>query len=290
MNQNICQKEIKLILLDLDGTLLDSRKKVSPANYAALEQAAARGIYIVPCTGRLYDGMPEEIRSFPFVRYAITINGAEIYDAKEKKSLYSALITPEQGREVYSVLDTLPVIYDCYQDGWGLMDRKFYDQAELYAMGEVSAEYIRMIRTPVDDFRRTVIEGNKPYQKIQMFFQDMQLRSEMFSVLQQRFPDLVVSSGLVNNIEINSKDAHKGAALLELCRQLGIDPKTTMAFGDGLNDVSMLRTAAVGIAMGNGSQQAKNAADYITDTNDNDGVAKAVQRFCLDVHKNSAMS
>jgi len=162
------------------------------------------------------------------------------------------------------------------------MDRKFYDIADQYSMGEVRGEWIRKMRTPLDDFRRTIRERNRGIQKTQMFFRDMELRREMLTVLPQRFPDLNVTTSLVNNIEINSGDAHKGAALLELCRQLGIDPAATMAFGDGLNDITMLQTAAVGVAMGNAAQQVKDVADFITDTNDNDGVAKAVQNFCLD--------
>lgn len=285
MNQNICHKEIKLILLDLDGTLLTTDKKISPANYAALEQAAAKGIEIVPCTGRFFSGMPEDIRSLPFLHYAITINGAEIYDVRENRSLHSALISPEKAEEVFSVMDTLPVIYDCYQDGWGWMDRKFYDIADQYSMGDVRGEWIRKMRTPLDDFRRTIRERNRGIQKTQMFFRDMELRAGMLCQLPQRFPELSVTTSLVNNIEINSGDAHKGAALLELCRHLDIDPDATMALGDGLNDVSMLRTAAVGVAMANADQRLKDIADFITDTNDHDGVAKAVRRFCLEEAK-----
>lgn len=275
-------QEIKLILLDLDGTLLDSRKEISHANYDALEQAAAKGIHIVPCTGRFYAGMPEAVRSLPFLRYAITINGACIYDAVGDRTLHSALISLEQAEEVFSVLETLPVIYDCFQDGWGWIDRAFYDMAAQYAPDRISADYIRSSRTPVDNFRQTIRRRGRGVQKIQMFFRDMALRLEMLDALQQRFPELIVTTSLSNNIEINSRAAHKGAALLELCRQLDIDPKATMAFGDGHNDLTMLQTAGVGVAMGNASQQVKDAADYITDTNDADGVAKAVWRFCLD--------
>lgn len=282
MNQNIPHKEIKLILLDLDGTLLTTDKKISPANYAALEQAAAKGIQIVPCTGRFYDGMPEEVRKLPFLRYAITINGAEIYDAKECKSLYSALISPEKADEVFSLMDTLPVIYDCYQDGRGWMDRTFYDMTDLYGMGDVRPEWIRKMRTPVDDFRGMIRSRNRGIQKTQMFLRDMELRARLLAELPQQFPELIITTSLVNNIEINSSNAHKGAALLELCRQLNIDPAETMAFGDGLNDITMLQTAAVGVAMGNAAQPVKDVADFITDTNDNDGVAKAVQHLCLE--------
>lgn len=272
--------KIKLIFTDLDGTLLNSEKKISPANYAAMEQAAAKGIYIVPCTGRFFGSVPEPIRALPFLRYIITINGAEIYDIKENRPLRSALIRLPKANEVFSVLDTLPVIYDCFQDNFGWIDQKFYDIMDQYAM-EVPAEFMRRMRHPLENFRQTIQERSKPVQKIQMFFKDMELRSRMLVELQERFPDLVVSSGIVNNIELNAGDAHKGAALLALCRHLNIDPSETMAFGDGLNDITMLRSAGIGIAMANAPQPIKDAADYITDTNDNDGVAQAIARFCL---------
>jgi Cof subfamily protein (haloacid dehalogenase superfamily) len=273
--------QIQLIVLDLDGTLLDSRKEVSPANYRALERAAEKGVHIVPCTGRFYKGMPEVVRNLPFVRYVITVNGADIYDAKEGKPLHSALISPEKADEVFAELDKLPVIYDCFQDGWGWMDRKFYDRIDEYAQDAFVRRMNRELRTPVDGFREEIRRRNRGVQKIQMLFQDMDLRAEMLPKLQQRFPDLIITSSIYNNIELNSPEAHKGVALLELCRQLGVDPKGTMAFGDGLNDITMLRTAAVGVAMANAEQTVKDAADYITDTNDNDGVAKAVYRFCF---------
>lgn len=281
MKQNSNRKEIKLILLDLDGTLLTTDKKISAANYAVLEQAAAKGIDIVPCTGRFFIGMPEEVRSLPFLRYAITINGAEIYDVKEEKALHTALISPEKAEEVFSMMDTLPVIYDCFQDGWGWMDQIFYDMTDLYGMGEVRPEWIRKMRTPVEDFRGMVRSRNRGIQKTQMFLRDMELRARLLAELPLRFPELSVTTSLVNNIEINSGDAHKGAALLELCRQLNIDPSETMAFGDGLNDVTMMKAAGIGVAMGNADQKVKDAADFITDTNDNDGVAKAILRFCF---------
>ena len=93
--------EIKLIALDLDGTLLNSAKELSPRNRAALEAAAGAGIHIVPATGRFYRGMPECIRSLPFVRYVVSINGAEVYDTAAKTTLFSAVIP---GAEALKVL------------------------------------------------------------------------------------------------------------------------------------------------------------------------------------------
>ena len=145
----------------------------------------------------------------------------------------------------------------------------------------MSREYIRRLRSPVENFRQTIKARNRGVQKIQMFFLDLQLRLQMLEELPKWFPDINVTASLSNNIELNSRDAHKGKALLELCRCLQIDPSQTMVFGDGLNDLTMLQTAALSVAMGNAVPQAKAVADYVTDTNDNDGVAKAIRRFCL---------
>lgn len=281
MEHTIPHNDIKLIVLDLDGTLLTSKKTLSPENFAALEQAATKGIYIVPCTGRFFKAMPECIRTLPFLHYAITINGADIYDAEADKSLYSAPITPQRADEVFAALDTLPVIYDCFQDGWGWIDQEFYKVCDKFSPPDMSREYIRSLRSPVENFRKTIRERGRGVQKIQMFFLDPELRLKMLEEFPKWFPDLNITASLSNNIEINSREAHKGNALLELCRYLQIDPSQTMAFGDGLNDLTMLQTAAVGIAMGNAVPKVKEIATYITDTNDNNGVAKAIRRFCL---------
>ena len=275
------KQEIKLILLDLDGTLLNSSKEISAATEAALARSAEKGILIVPCTGRFYGGMPEAVRALPYLKYAITINGAEVYDIHADKSLHSALIDLQRADAVFEFLDTLPVIYDCFQDGWGWIDQEFYKICDKYSPPDMSREYIRSLRKPVENFRKTIRERGKGVQKIQMFFLDRQQRDDMLEELPKWFPELNITASLSNNIEINSSEAHKGNALLELCRYLQIDPSQTMAFGDGLNDLTMLQTAAVGVAMGNAVPRAKELANYITDTNDNDGVAKAVRLFCL---------
>ena len=89
--------EIKLIALDLDGTLLNSEKKLSARNYAALERAAALGIQIVPCTGRLLCALPEAVRGLPFLHYAICVNGAQVVDAETGRTRCRADIPHERG-------------------------------------------------------------------------------------------------------------------------------------------------------------------------------------------------
>lgn len=271
---------VKLILLDLDGTLLNSEKKISPANYAALERCAAAGVHIVPSTGRFYSGMPQVVRDLPFVRYVAAVNGAQVYDVKEDKVLCREEIAPADALRVFRELDTLPVIYDCFLDGWGYMDEKMYAQIDSFIADPRVNRMVKDLRKPVPGLKDFVARENRPLQKLQMFFADMDRRAAELERLPRLFPDMAVSSSIANNIEFNAKNANKGEALRFLCRHLGLSVEESMSFGDSSNDLSMIVAAGVGVAMANADRALLKAADYITDTNDNDGVAKAIARFC----------
>ncbi|MBQ6165440.1 MAG: HAD family phosphatase [Clostridia bacterium] len=272
-------RKIKLIALDLDGTLLDPDKKLSEENAAALERAAEEGIEIVPATGRFYRGMPQIIRELPYVRYVITINGAAVFDVVRQETVCGSEIPRERAVEVMERFDGMPVIYDCYQDGWGRMTQAFYDRAEEFAANLHSLDMIRNLRTPVPELKAYLKGRASGVQKIQIFFKDMQLRAQMLKTLPEEFPDLVVTTSIVNNIEFNSREATKGVALKKLAARLGIPIEETMAFGDDLNDIPMLEAAGIGVAMGNAGEEVKRAADYVTDGCDHSGVAHAMNHF-----------
>lgn len=273
------RNDIRLIALDLDGTLLNSDKTLSPRNRAALEAAAARGIEIVPATGRFYRGMPEVIRALPFVRYVITINGAQVFDAKTGESIYAAEIPTDEALAFYEYLDTLPVIYDGYVDGWGYITEAMQQRIGEFGMQPFQIKMMLELRSPVPELKAYLREGNRRAQKMQLFVKEQPRRDELLRELAEQYPQFAVSSSLANNIEVNSRDADKGRALTALAAHLGLEPSQTMAFGDGLNDLTMLRAAGVGVAMANGHPDVKAAADVIADDCDDDGVAKVIEQL-----------
>ena len=272
--------DIKLISLDLDGTLLNSRKELTEENFAALQWAAEQGIEIVPTTGRFFGGMPESIRSLPFLHYAITINGAQVFDVRREEVISSVDLPAEQAVALMEYLDEFPVIYDCDQDNWGWMSRAFREQVPNYAPDEHCMKMLLDLRSPVDDLKQTLRERGRGVQKVQLFANDLDLRDRLMAEIPQRFPELIASSSLANNVEINHKDAHKGVAIQRLAKHLGIDVSQTMAFGDGLNDLTMLETAGIGVCMANGRDTVKAVADYVTTSCDESGVAKGIYHFC----------
>jgi len=275
---------IRMIALDLDGTLLNSNKELSSGNLAALERAAAAGIEIVPTTGRFYGGMPEVIRKLPFIRYAITINGAAVADLRTGEEIYRAEIPWQQAVELMTMLDQLPVIYDCYMDNDAFMTAALKEHIDEMVSSTHYRKMVRELRKPVPELKAFLAERRHGVQKVQFFTNQPELRLQLMEELPRRFDDLCVSSSVSDNVEINQTHANKGEALLALAAHLGLKRENTMAFGDGLNDLSMIREAGLGVVMANGEDCVKEIADFITRSCDEDGVAYGIERFCFGEH------
>ena len=270
--------DIKLIAFDLDYTILDSGKNLSPENRYALEKAAEKGIWIVPCTGRFYEAIPDVIRELPFVRYAITINGAVVCDAAEKKTISETAMPLERGLELLEWCSALGVAYDCYIESRGYMCASHIDHIEDYLESEVYCGIVRSMRIPVPDLISYTAERGLPVQKVQMFTKDLSILRDSREYINSKYPDLIATSSLTNNLEINAAGANKGTALRTLAEHLGISARQIMAIGDGGNDLQMIETAGIGVAMANALPEIKKAADLTTLSCDGSGVAYAINR------------
>ena len=275
------KKDIRIIALDLDGTLLNSNKELTERNYRALAAAAAKGIEIVPTTGRFYDAMPAVIRELPFVNYAITINGAQVANVRTGEVLYRAEIPWQQAVEIMTFLDTLPVVYDCFMDNAAWMTAALQEKIDDYTDDVHYRKMVRQLRAPVPELKAFITDLAHDVQKSQFFTMNAALRARMLRELPQMFPGIVTSSALKHNVEINQVRANKGEAVLALAAHLGYGAEHVMTFGDGLNDLSMIKAAGTGVVMANAEDEVKVCANYITDDCDHDGVAAAIEKFCL---------
>ena len=271
----------KLIAFDLDGTLLRNDKSLTDRSLRALYAAHERGALIVPATGRIYKGVPAALRLQPFSRYFITINGALVYDAQADEALYRAEIPCELALRLYEHMDALDVIYDCYKDNWGYVSRAMYERAGDYISDPGILELFYRSRTPVSDLKDYLRADGGSIQKAQMHFSDMRAKKKELERLPELFPEIAVSTSVPSNIELNIRAANKGDALLALCAKLGIEPADTLAFGDGTNDLSLIRSAGCGVAMGNADFTVKAAADAVCDDNEHDGLAKFLEKLMV---------
>ena len=271
--------KIQLIAMDLDGTLLTTDKRLTERNRHALEKAAEAGIFVVPATGRIYAGVPEELRALPFIRYLILGNGATVYDREADRILYSAEIPPQTAVEVLEWLDGFAAIYDCYQDNQGYMTAEMWEKVDRYAPSPVYLQMIRTLRKPVPDLKEHLRARGRSVQKLQAFCETDEVQAQVLEKTARRFSGLSVTTSIARNVEINDGRANKGAGLQALCDFLGIGTGTAVAFGDGFNDLSMIRTAGIGVAMGNSVQAVLDAADRIAPGNDEDGVGRVVEEL-----------
>jgi len=273
--------DIKLISFDLDGTFLDESKSIPERNLQAIEAAAAQGVHIVPATGRTYTGLPDTLKELPFIRYYITANGSCIYDKKESKALSKSMIPLELALRFYEHLDSLPVVYDCYMESSGYMSRHMWEQLDDYVPHPHMLRHIKSMRQPVDDLKTYLIEQGAELLKMQMFFKDHEEREHQLQLLPRLFPELVFSSSIPGNIEVNILGGTKGQALLKLCELLGLDISQSMALGDGSNDRDMIKTAGLGVAMENAEPGLLPLADYVTAHCNEAGFAQAIEKFVL---------
>lgn len=274
--------KIKLVAFDLDDTLFNAKKEITPATLDTLNRAYDAGIELVPATGRFWDAVPENVKGLK-INYAITVNGGEIFDIKAQKVLGRFEIPLERAITIARVLDDFPVIYDCVVDGFGYMRREYYEKRENYSIGAWQTQTLTKFRKPVDDIYKFLRERGRDVQKIQPFFmkKDYDLREKLLAALPIVFPKNIFSSSVPNNIEINDIHANKGDGLKFLADHLNISMQNVMAFGDGLNDIFSIRAAGVGVAMGNACQELKEIADYITSSCNDDGVAEGINKFCF---------
>ena len=258
----------KLIAFDLDNTLLNTKKEVTPETFRVLEKAASLGIEIVPVTGRVWSSVPESVKGMKFVRYAVTLNGAEVYDIKNSRTLLEALMPVERVETLCRVFEDLGVVYDFVAGGQGWMKKECWDKIDSVTHGKWQADIMKSTRKPTDDFFG------------KLYTRDAVLRENLLNALPVVFPRALFTSSVPNNIEINDLNANKGAGLKFIADYLNIPVSATMAFGDGLNDMSMISAAGIGVAMGNACNELLEIADHVTSDCDHDGVAEAIKTFC----------
>ena len=272
---------IKLLAFDLDGTTLVKHSLLPEANRRALLTAAEKRVILVPATGRMMGFLPQNIRELP-VRYAITSNGGAVYDISTGKPIVENLIPNEKAREVQKVLEDYDIYIEYYTQGEAITRRDMPALARTQfglpesKWGFVDGKHYTLVDSLGEMLRETALCP----EKINLPFMEAGQRREIWARLAE-LGGLRLTSSIPDNIEVNAEAAHKGGALTALAERLGLDAEQIMALGDNGNDVTMLEAAGCSVAVGDGSPEALAAAKYITDAHDQDGLAKAVERFIL---------
>jgi 5-amino-6-(5-phospho-D-ribitylamino)uracil phosphatase len=243
------QLDIKLIALDMDGTLLNAEHKVSEANREAIRRAEAKGVKVVLSTGRSLATCKEYAVSLQLSSYLVTVNGAEVWGP--------------DGELVARNPVSIPLMK------W-MHDLSIEHKTKFWA---ISTNGVFREKMP-DDF------DQREWLKFGFDIPNDEIRAAILVLLKEK-GELEVSNSSPTNIEVNSVGINKAAALNQVCDLLSIKMENVMAVGDSLNDILMIKEAGLGIAMGNAQDIVKEAADWVTAPNTEDGVAKAIQEWVL---------
>lgn len=279
---------IRMIGLDMDGTLLTTEKELTEHTREVLREAIDRGVVVLPATGRPLAGIPEEVLKFPGVRYAVASNGARIVDLKESRVLYEDLVPYEIGRRVLEICSRYDSMLEIYYDGVGYAEEEKLKHLDEYVPRLPMARYIASSRRPVADVRAMHEERKAPTDKVQALFRTTEECKKAWKEVEKEIPDIEITGALSNNIEVNAKGVNKGRGLMILGELLGIHREEIMAVGDGSNDIAMLREAGLGVAMENATEAVKAAADVVTLSNDQEGAAAAIEKYVLQALRKNA--
>ena len=261
----------KLLVLDLDGTLLSDQHIISEKNIKAIEAAQKKGVKVVIATGRLNAAVEKYLAQIGVDNYLITYNGALIKNIKTDTIINHFPVSLNLTADILEFVERNNLYVNLYLDG------------EVYA-NKTGAE--REYYEEIMGIEPTLIKGDllsfvdKPPTKILIIEKDINKANKCMDKLKNSFSDqLSITNSLAECIDIMNKGVSKGSALKELAKRLEISSQQIMAIGDQPNDLEMINYAGRGIAVANAEESLKAAADYVTDSNNQSGVAAAIEKF-----------
>lgn len=278
-------KDIKLVALDLDGTLFDNSSRISERNLTAIRSITDKGIHVVISTGRPFEGIPFDQIKGTGINYAITANGSGIYEISTGKCLYENAMDEELVTPILNFLLTRDIHMDAFIGGKGYTPVQCVETAQKLTVPSSIKNYIITTRTRLDNILQFIHENQLKVQKMTLNFYPAADGTLIDRETVRKFlmsnPSITTVCGGYNNLEFTRADANKGVGLRKLAEILGVNPDATMAIGDTENDLAIIEAAGIGVAMGNATDAVKARADYVTTTNTKDGVAAAIEHFIL---------
>lgn len=271
--------EIRLIAMDLDQTALNREGRLSEHTQRVLEELLERGIQVVPASGRPLAAFPEDVMALKGLQYAIASNGTAIYHLPSNACLARFSLDPQIALDVLELTKGLPVAHEFYIHGKAWASRDYVEHPERYGAFGKTVAYIRATRSPFADAGEFLKRCGRDLDCMDVVAAEESLKRRLMEIISRRCRGVYVTTSDSRLIEISNERAGKHRALACLAAYLRIGAEGIAAFGDADNDAEMLKSAGVGIAMGNATPACREAADYVTRSHEEDGVAWGIREI-----------
>lgn len=270
---------IVLFALDLDGTTLGAGGKLSDFTRQALLDAYKAGIHIVVASGRAFASLPEEVVSLPCVEYAITSNGASVYDVRRKERIQGYYLKRTAVEGLLSIAQQAGVMVEGFVAGVPYAQRDYVEDPMRFGASAYSVDYVKRTRKPVENIFDFLLKHGDELDSLDLIVGDLGLKEELRSRILKDVKEIYLTSSVATLLEISDVHAGKASGLRFLAEYLGIAQEETAAFGNAENDVDMMRWAGIGVAVANSPEDVRAAADEVTAANDEDGVGRWIVRY-----------
>ena len=267
---------IRCIVTDLDGTALNPRGRLSHRNRRAIEAAISQGIQVIIASGRSLESLPGDIKDIEGIRYAVTSNGAAVYDIQTGACLRQYKLEAETVEEILRETREWPVALEGFIDGKPYAQKEYVERPVSFGASGRAVGYIQSTRTPIEDMRAFLSCHKEELESIDVVVKNEEEKRKLWKTLEQNVSNVYITSSVPQLLEISHEKAGKVSGVSFLLERLNCPREALAAFGDGDNDREMLEYAGLGIAMENAAPSCKAAADFITGSNQEDGVGTAI--------------
>lgn len=263
----------KLVAIDIDGTLLNSKKELTEPTRLALKKASDMGVIVLPCSGRSPSLLDDILEKFGFEVPIGAFNGALVLKGKE--ALYEKAMDKEDALRVYEegIRQGATIVF------WTTDGKLAFDKDDKFANQYVNLNPKKMDIVLLKDHMELFDEkiAKIIWMNTPEYVAELVPKGEEFV----KGTNVICATSQPFLLEFTHTDANKSKAIESLCKTYNIDLKDTMAIGDGFNDIPMIEFAGLGVAMDNAADAVKKSADYITASNDDDGVKQVIDKFIL---------
>ncbi len=268
----------RLIGFDMDGTILNSKKQISPATLEAVKKAVQAGFHVILSTGRGISELADYREILSPVRYYVCESGALVYDSRENRILHSETLPEKALEEIFALtapLDVMPYLMSCGESYASPEDIK---NSRHFHMGTYQ-EMMERITRKVDSVAEFYMKTKAPAEKLNLYSATPQIRKEIYSAI-QHLP-VTAAFAETTSLELSPAGISKASGLTWLCSYLGLSQEQTIIVGDADNDIEAMKAAGLSVAMGNAREHIKAICDVTVSDNDHDGCAQAIYEYLM---------